>query len=186
MITINNKEYRNIVEQVLKNKEDIARHYAIDRVIAEVGIKVMGQLDSEDNLPETPPGGAEAWGEAYLVGAEEPYDIYVWTRPGEWFNIGALNIQGKQGPEGDSIESATINSNNQLVLTMSDGREVITQNAIQTLKGDKGDTGPINSIAGFTIDNTTYQPTLIFQDGSSATAALSIRGPKGETGLTGS
>lgn len=185
MITINNKEYRNIVEQVEKNKEDIARHYAIDRVIAEVGIKVMGQLNTAPGEGVIPPGGTDAFGEAYLVGENEPYDIYIWTRPGEWFNIGALNMIGDQGPAGDSIDKAEVTTDNRLKLTMSDGREVITKTAFTTIKGDKGDIGPANSITGFTIDPVTYRATLIFEDGSSATSSISIQGRQGEQGAQG-
>ena len=185
MITINNKEYRNIVEQVEKNKEDIARHYARDRVLAEVGIKVMGQLENQPADDQLPPGGTEAYGEAYLVGATEPYDIYIWTRPGKWFNIGPLNMIGDQGPAGDSIDKAEVTTDNRLKLTMSDGREVITTAAFTTIKGDTGDIGPANSITGFTIDPITYRATLIFEDGSSATSSISIQGRQGEQGEQG-
>lgn len=185
MITINNKEYRNIVEQVQKNKEDIARHYEIDRVIAEVGIKVMGQLETAPNDDLIPPGGEEAFGEAYLVGAAEPYDIYVWTRPGEWFNIGALNMIGDQGPAGDSITKAEITDDNKLKLTMSDGRVIVTKTALATVQGDKGDIGPINAIVSLTIDPQSYKPTLTFSDGSTAKGNISIRGEKGDQGEQG-
>lgn len=33
MITVNNKQFRNLEEQVQKNKEDIAAHYEVDRVL---------------------------------------------------------------------------------------------------------------------------------------------------------
>ena len=41
MIVKDGIEYRNLVEQVRKNQEDIARHYEIDRVLADWGIKVI-------------------------------------------------------------------------------------------------------------------------------------------------
>lgn len=104
MITINGKEYRNLEEQVQKNKEDIANHYNIDRVLADFGIKVIGQLDSADDLPES----GDSYGDAYAIGTEAPYNFYIWTRANEeagqpndyWFNIGALAIVGPQGPQG--------------------------------------------------------------------------------------
>ena len=188
MITINNKEYRNIVEQVEKNKEDIARHYAIDRVIAEVGIKVMGQLNTPPADDLIPPGGTDAFGEAYLVGENEPYDIYIWTRPGEWFNIGALNMIGDQGPAGDSIDKAEITTDNKLKLTMSDGRVITTKTALATAKGDKGDKGDLNAIVSVSVDPQSYKTTLTFADGSSATTNISLRGeqgPQGEQGIQG-
>lgn len=105
MITINNTEYRNLTEQVLKNKEDIARHYEIDRVIADFGIRVLGRLDSVSDLPAQ----AAVYGDAYAIGTETPYDYYVWTRANEaigepvdyWLDIGSLAIPGPTGPQGE-------------------------------------------------------------------------------------
>ena len=112
MIIYNDKEYRNLVEQVQQNKEDIARHYEIDRALANLGIKVVGQVTTEAELPDpaTFPGG---YGDAYAVGDKDAviagtatYDYYVYTRPdpdaGEpynyWLNVGKISIQGPQGP----------------------------------------------------------------------------------------
>lgn len=107
MITINGKEFRNLEEQVLKNKEDIAAHYNIDRVLADFGIKVIGQVDTAEQLPD-PSTFSGAYGDAYAVGEEAPYTFYVWTRADVdaghsedyWFDIGALAIIGPEGPEG--------------------------------------------------------------------------------------
>ena len=92
-------------------------------VLDEFGIKVLGQLDSADDLPES----AEEFGDAYAVGTEPPYNIYIWTRvedtedptEGEWFNIGLFPVPGPQGPAGE--DGAT---------------------GPQGEKGDKGDRGP--------------------------------------------
>lgn len=111
-ITIDNKTYRNLEEQVLKNKEDIARHYEVDRVLANFGIKVLGVYDSVEQLPTE----GNEFGDAYGVRSTSPMDYYVWTRAnanvGEpndyWLNVGALSIvgpqgaQGIQGPKGDT------------------------------------------------------------------------------------
>lgn len=119
-IKIDGKEFRNLYAQVLKNKEDIARHYDIDRVIADFGIRVVGTIDTSADLPET----ANAYGDAYAVGTKPPYDFWVWTRPnpnvGEpdayWLNIGTLAIPGPQGeqgptgPTGENGENARINT----------------------------------------------------------------------------
>lgn len=145
MFEFNNREYRSLQEQVKYNSELIAEHYKIDRVLADLGIKIMGQVDTVDDLPETPTGGAEAYGEAYALGAEAPYQFYVWTRPGEWFNIGQIAIAGPQGPEGDSILSASINNNYEIVLTMDDGRVITVSGSVRGEKGDKGDQGPMGA-----------------------------------------
>lgn len=111
MITINNTTFRNLFEQVQKNKEDIAAHYAIDRVLADFGIKIIGQVDTADLLPpeDTFEGN---YGDAYAVGTKEPYSIYIWTRADAnsghendyWFDIGPIAIAGPQGPQGDTGE----------------------------------------------------------------------------------
>lgn len=96
--------YRTLEEQVLQNKADIAEHYNRDRVLADFGIKVLGSIPTESDLPAT----ASEYGDAYIVGTEEPFDVFVWTRedpniPGStdrWLNIGPIAIEGPQGPEG--------------------------------------------------------------------------------------
>lgn len=106
MIQFNNKEYRNLVEQVLKNKQDIAQHYEIDRIIGEFGIRIIGQLDT---WVEPEDIGQFTYGDAYAVGTQPPYDIYIYTRPDEnsghpmpyWFNIGPIAIRGPEGQKGD-------------------------------------------------------------------------------------
>lgn len=35
MITVNNKQFRNLEEQVQKNKEDIERYHEVDQVLAD-------------------------------------------------------------------------------------------------------------------------------------------------------
>ena len=107
MITYNGIEYRNLEEQVQKNKEDIAAHYNIDRVLADFGIRIIGQVSTPAGLPD--PSTFEGnYGDAYAVGEQEPYVFYIWTRadvnagyPNDyWFNIGQLAIVGPQGPQG--------------------------------------------------------------------------------------
>ena len=109
MLKYGNKEFRNLEEQVLKNKDDIARHYAMDRVLADFGIKVVGQVDTVGELPD-PATYEGAYGDAYAVGAEAPFVYYIWTRANNisptdyWFDFGEITIAGPQGPKGDSIK----------------------------------------------------------------------------------
>lgn len=108
MITVNGKELRNLEEQVLKNKQDIAAHYNVDRVLADFGIRVLGEVNTAADLPDPATFEGE-YGDAYAVGAEAPYVFYIWTRPNPndghdaayWLNIGQLAIVGPQGPKGD-------------------------------------------------------------------------------------
>ena len=100
-------ELRNLQEQVQKNKEDIANHYAIDRTLANFGIKIVGQADEVSQLPnpETYPG---EYGDAYAIGTSGDYVYWIFTRPDPnsghftnyWLDVGALSIVGPQGPEG--------------------------------------------------------------------------------------
>ena len=96
---------RNLESQVQKNKEDIAAHYNIDRVLADFGIRVIGQIDDVRDLPEAFEG---PYGDAYAVGVQPPYSFYIWTRADinsghyadYWMDVGQLAIVGPQGPEG--------------------------------------------------------------------------------------
>lgn len=118
MLIHNNLEFRNLEEQVQKNKEDIARHYLIDRALANFGIKIVGQVSTENDLPN-PLTYTGSYGDAYAVGVRanveagtSTYTYYIFTRPsldtGEpdnhWLDVGKLGIKGDTGdpgPQGD-------------------------------------------------------------------------------------
>lgn len=78
-----------------------------------LGIKVVGHVDA---LPI--PDGTYEYGDAYTVGTEEPYDMWIYTRADAfhseayWFNIGKFPAPGPQGPKGDGWEQ---------IYTLSDG-----------------------------------------------------------------
>ena len=114
MLKFQGKEYRNLEEQVQKNKEDIARHYEIDRALANLGIKVIGQVELPSQLPD-PLTYTGEYGDTYAVGNPEEvaagtgvYEYYVFTRPDEnagvpndhWLNVGRISIVGPQGIQG--------------------------------------------------------------------------------------
>ena len=107
MLTINNKEYRNLEEQVLKNKEDIAKHYEIDRTLSNFGIKIVGTVATVNDLPN-PLYYEGEYGDGYAVGQPGSYTYYIFTRPdpnagiyeNHWLDVGQLAIQGPQGPVG--------------------------------------------------------------------------------------
>ena len=118
MLIFNGTEYRNLEEQVLKNKEDIAKHYEIDRALANLGIKVVGQVEIPSQLPDPLTYQGE-FGDTYAVGNPEDvaegtgyYEYYVFTRPDEnagtptnhWLNVGRISIVGPQGPAGPKGE----------------------------------------------------------------------------------
>ena len=186
MFEYNDRQYRSLQEQVKYNSELIANHYKRDRILADLGIKIMGQVNTVDDLPDTPPGGAEAYGEAYAVGEEAPYHIYIWTRPDEqhneayWFDIGEIAIKGDPGEEGATIKSATINANNQLVITMTDDRVI-------TVPGNlKGETGASPRIVLSNIADGV-KITVNNPDGTSSTATVKngLNGQNGAQGMEG-
>lgn len=109
MITINGVEFRNLEEQVRKNQEDIKYILEEEGVLNQFGIKVVGQVTSEGELPEAATYQGE-YGDAFAVGSTTPYTLYIYTRAfsGEaspfWFNIGQFpapsTVPGPQGPQG--------------------------------------------------------------------------------------
>lgn len=114
MITIDGVQYRNLEEQVKKNKDDIQYILEEEGVLNQFGIQVVDEVDSSSDLPDPTTYEGE-FGDAYAVGTTTPYTLYIYTRAnGEhptnyWFNIGqfplpgptgAQGIQGIQGPTG--------------------------------------------------------------------------------------
>ena len=100
MITIDKVTYRNLQEQVEKNKKDIEAWSSIEVTLNNFGIKVLGRVDYVSDIPEA----TYEYGDAYLVGLNEPFNIYIYTRTdgdvGMFINMGPLNIVGQEGPEG--------------------------------------------------------------------------------------
>ena len=105
MITIDGVQYRNLEEQVKKNKDDIAYILEEEGVLNEFGIRVVGEVDSSSDLPDPTTYEGE-FGDAYAVGTTTPYELYIYTRANGdhptnyWFNIGQFPLPGPQGPTG--------------------------------------------------------------------------------------
>lgn len=132
MLKYGNREFRNLQEQVEKNMEDIAVLLRGTAVLDEFGIKVVGQVDEDDDLPtvEEYKEAHEDWGygDAYAIGTEAPYTIKILTRADNithdedyWFNIGQFPKAGPQGPAGEDGQDGAPGAKGD--------------------KGDKGDTG---------------------------------------------
>lgn len=197
---------RNLEAQVLKNKQDIAAHYNIDRVLADFGIKVLGQLQTVEELNEYPTAGL-SYGDAFAVGIAPPYTFYVWTRANAdigkdsdyWLSIGNLAIAGPEGITGP----APILGRENGYLTSTDPQTGITTNLV-----------PLSDLRGSFLFNRTTMPigTLTSEDSPFGTIysrpgdyALNVRngylwlcredgtwdhignmrGPKGDTGDIG-
>lgn len=136
---------RNLEEQVQENKENIARHYEVDRVLANLGIKIIGQVSTAEELPD-PLTYAGEYGDAYAVGYKAAvdagtayYTYYIFTRPdpnsdqpaNHWLDVGRISIvgpqgpDGKQGPKGEPGKATTISSGSILPSAGTDGNYFI-------------------------------------------------------------
>lgn len=115
MITIGDKQYRNLQEQVLKNKDDIEQ-LKEGNTIAELGIKIINAENPLQNASQLPDAATYEgdYGDGYIVGVTTPFNLYVYSRStdpdtrGYWFSWGLLNapstIQGPQGIQGETGE----------------------------------------------------------------------------------
>lgn len=89
---------RNLQEQVAENKRLILQHYNTTRTLELFDVKVIGTL-AEWVEPE----GVFEYGDAYFVGTEAPYSLYIFTRadsvhPNDyWLAIEDLIVQGPPG-----------------------------------------------------------------------------------------
>ena len=105
MLNFGNKEFRNLQEQVFKNMKDIESIEEGATVLAEFGIKVIGQVDSVADLPDPATYDGE-YGDAFIVGEQAPFNYYIFTRAFEgqetpqWYDLGIFPQPGPQGPQG--------------------------------------------------------------------------------------
>lgn len=178
MIKIDNKTLRNLEEQVLENKEQIALHWNVDRVLADFGIKVLGRLDSKEVLDEVPTEDLQ-YGDAYLIGTVEPYDVWIWTRAdvnaGQpepyWLDIGHIAIEGPTGPQGPKGEQGKDGmSTHWFIRSSLPGASVPTYN--------------LGDIVLLNTNGTVYQLTES-SNGRMWALSGSIRGPQGIQGIQG-
>ena len=177
---------RNLQAQVEKNKEDIARHYEIDRVLSDWGIKVLGVVNTPSDIPE----GIYEYGDAYGVRTGSGIVYYVWTRANinvgqeedYWLDIGALSIigptgpQGLQGPQGiQGVRGSTWVSS-----TSAPATSQLGNNGDQWLNTSNGDVYQKNS-NGWTRTGNIRGPQGI----QGPTGAQGIQGIQGPTGAQG-
>lgn len=127
----------NLEESVQWCIDKISDHYNRDRVLADFGIEVIGQVDSAADLEGI---DGTKFGEAYLVGTEEPYSFYVWTRPNPpthkepyWLDIGPIAIAGPEG----ATPTITTSNGNIVAIDPETGNESIIV-SIASLRGKQG------------------------------------------------
>ena len=106
---IDGKVYRNLEGQV----EYLTEYLQSNAVAAELGIKVVGEAENVSDIP----AGEYSYGDAYMIGTEAPYEMYIWTRASGnhpedfWFNVGHFPMPGPQGEPGlgvDNVASETV------------------------------------------------------------------------------
>ena len=201
-INIDGKIFRNIQEQVQKNKDDIAAWSNIQFTLNNFGVRVLGIATGDPNepgnLPASYPDEFEP-GDAYLVETEEStaetpiYDMWIYTsiynEEGEFINMGVLNAIGPQGPAGTvSVGTVTTGSAGSSASVTNSGSP---SNAVLDFTIPKGDTGAtgngIQSISKTsTYDNVdTY--TITFTNGQTTTFTVTngingSNGPQGDPG----
>ena len=158
MLKFGNKEFRNLQEQVLKNMQNIANIKEGTAVLSEFGIKVVGEVDSLQDLSSVADYKLAhddwAYGDSFAIGTQPPYKLVILTRANDeitadhWFDIGDFPMPGPKGDTGAQGETGP-----------------------QGPQGNQGDPG---ADAGFGSILATAQ-TL--PAGSSATATVVASGP---------
>lgn len=196
MITINDKTYRNLQEQVLKNQADIRDYLQTSEILGRFGIAVVGSVLTEAELPNPSEFRGE-YGDAYTVGLSAPYDYYVFTRPnsalGEvddrWLNIGSFPLPGPVGPQGPMGPSGPKGESTEWFYSISretpDADEGNVGDYFLTYKGKvfyKGTSGWVDT----TISLMGPQGPIGATGATGATGPQGIPGPQGPRGYAGS
>lgn len=182
MFNFDGKTYRNLMEQVQKNKSDIEYILNTEGTLNSYGIKVVGQVDSAVNLPKK--ADYEVWpfdyGDAFAVGTAPPYTFYIWTRAfgafleDHWFNVGQLSIPGPvgpQGPEGPTGRDGPIGpvgpqgKDGPVGPQGPEGKQGIPGNTGET--GPKGDSGVVYVVLGV-LSSSGQLPSAAGQKSSAA------------------
>lgn len=201
MITINGVEFRNLEEQVRKNQEDIKYILEEEGVLNQFGIKVVGQVTSEGELPEAATYQGE-YGDAFAVGSTTPYTLYIYTRAfsGEaspfWFNIGQFpapsTVPGPQGPQGEAGKPGLIYKGAPNIPYNTGATVVVDINGFSYTPeiGDDFIIKSVQTIAGNPTYLLTAKVTSVNIGTGSVTALITsnspnLKGDKGAQGATG-
>lgn len=171
----------NLENQVLKNKEDIYTLQHADQILANFGIKVVGHVDNESNLPsvEWYKENYPTWdyGDAYTVGTAAPYNFIILTRADAehafdyWFNFGNLvgptGPQGPQGPKGekgDKGDKGDVGPKGNTGLQGPQGAQ--GPQGPQGLQGPQGPAGFAVKIVGYVADESHLPTASISEQGN--------------------
>lgn len=184
----NNLIINNLEQQVEYNKRNIERHFEIDRVLANFGIRIIGRVDTREDIDtQTPPPGGYEYGDAYAVGElGTVYDYYIYTRPfddsddDQWFDIGALQIVGPEGPQGERGPIGLPGRNNNLfVIDYAGPPQITSESAAEYpyyLSLGEGD---------WAIDANGDVYQYLPMSGGWFSSGVNLKGPKGIQGEMG-
>lgn len=181
-----------IGDNTLRNLEDqvgyLTATFQSGKLIDELGIKVLGVFPTL-NQAKTAIPGPYVYGEAFQIGTEIPYNLYIFTRNIEdFFNFGPFPAPGKDGtPASFGSITATINAQEgtpQVTVTKS-GPDVQPDLKFNffNLKGPEGRRGTIK--IGTTITGQVGKGASVVNVGTDNDAILQFTIPKGETGAQG-
>ena len=195
MLKFENKEFRNLQEQVLKNAVDIQNILQGNNVLNQFGIKVIGQINTPAELPPVSTFQGE-YGDAYAVGTSAPYSLYIWTRNIDnnsdgWFNIGLFPQAGPQGPQGTIGETGPQGERGNSVFTYNEDApsSLMTLEQMTNVGWKSGDTY-INALSGdvwvlqYNVSMAGYN-WMLRGNIRGPQGVQGIQGPKGDTGAIG-
>ena len=197
MLKFGNKEFRNLEEQVDKNKQDIADLTA--GISAAIGYMptILGVYARFDEIPT----GGYNTGDTFLIGSGTPYSVYVYTDKNQWVNVGQFPVAGPKGDKGDlgSVITAaaggpqvTPESLNDFYIDTITGDWYVASRTVSgslvyiksfSLKGEKGDRGE-RGLAGSMGPAGPTGPQGP-QGERGFTGLKGDQGQKGDTGATG-
>ena len=171
----------NLENQVLKNKEDIYTLQHANQILANFGIKVVGHVDNEVNLPTVAEYKEQypTWdyGDAYTVGVTSPYEFIILTRADAehagdyWFNFGTIvgasgpqGPEGPQGPKGDKGDKGDVGPKGNTGLQGPQG--IQGPQGPQGLQGPQGPAGFAVKIVGYVADESHLPTASISEQGN--------------------
>ena len=151
MLKFGNKEFRNLEEQVEKNKEDIQNLAAGISAVMGFMPTVKGVYATADQIPE----GSYNTGDTFLIGSTTPYAVYIYTANDTWQNVGQFPVAGPKGDKGekgsqilygntDPTVAIQANEGDYYINTTSGDwfvKGVAAWSYALSLKGEKGDRG---------------------------------------------
>ena len=174
MLKYNGKEFRNLEDQV----GYLTDAFKSGKLIDELGIKVLGVFPTLDTAKDAvrPP---YEYGDAFEIGTEKPYNLYIYTRNIEdFFDFGPFPAPG---PKGDLGPTPSISINASVTNTTGTPEAIVTKTGtdeapifnftFKNIKGERGQTG-MQGIQGPT------GPT-------GRTGPIGPQGKKGDKGDTG-